>query len=460
MTAPTRQEVLAWLQSLDAQTIQLVRCQTGAASKARIAASKGYDRQLVINRASRTDDPTDGRRLFVMDGVTNGGHGVVMQFDLPFGADDIADGAITAAKINSNALGDGLTKSGGKIVVDVASGGGLGFDQDGNLFVDASAFSGDLLAQFLAAIHVPIWIGENGVGRDFYVDPTHSAAADRFDSTEIGGVTVYRGNNPAFPFKTVRYAIRAINTYYNISTYDVRVFIKGGTYAEQVDLGQQSGSTGTIRLYPYENETVNFTRTGYNNYIFNCTGGRYYLYNLNFAYALDNSADDTATPKYTGIIRAQEGRVNAYNCNYAMTDSTISGTAPIRAAVFTASSGGIVSIYGSNTITTSYNIADRLDVCYVSGGTISWGGSNSSQAEAITTVSGSATRFIYATYGGVVEGGGGSLYDHWLTDNSFSAKKYQLSGGSHTIALLSDGSQTIPGDTAGTLEAASYCYAT
>ena len=460
MSTPTRQEILDWLATLDAKDIQLVRCQVGAPTKAKLAAAKGFSKQLVVLEIPRSQDAADGYRLYVMDGSTNGGHGVVMQFDLPFGADDIADGAITAAKINSNALGDGLTKSGGKIVVDVATGGGLGFDENGNLFVDASAFSGDLLAQFLAAIHVPIWIGENGVGRDFYVDPTHSAAADRFDSTEISGSTVYRGQSPDFPFRTVRYAVKAINTYYNISTYDCRVYIKGGTYSEQIDLGQQSGSTGTIHLYPYSGETVTFARTGYSGHTFDCTGGRYYLHGFNFSYTLDNSDDQTSSPKYTGILRAQEGRLYVYNSTFTMTDSTSSGGAAIRASVFTASSGGVVGIYGSNSITTSYSNADQFRVCYASNASISWGGSNSSQAEAYTTVSGSAKHFIYATYGGVVEGGGGASYDHYLNDDNFVAKKYQLSGGSHTIALLSDGSQTIPGDTAGTLEAASYCYAT
>lgn len=72
-----------------------IRQQVGGTS-AQINNYKGYDKQLVVN--------TQDHRLHVMDGDTHGGFGVVMQYDLPLGTDDIADGAITGPKLADGAI--------------------------------------------------------------------------------------------------------------------------------------------------------------------------------------------------------------------------------------------------------------------------------------------------------------------------------------------------------------------
>ena len=72
-----------------------IRQQVGGTS-AQIRNYKGYDKQLVVN--------TGDHRLHVMDGSKSGGYGVVMQYDLPLGSDDIADGAITGDKLASGAI--------------------------------------------------------------------------------------------------------------------------------------------------------------------------------------------------------------------------------------------------------------------------------------------------------------------------------------------------------------------
>lgn len=72
-----------------------IRQQVGGTS-AQIKNYKGYDKQLVVN--------TGDHRLHVMDGSKSGGYGVVMQYDLPFGTDDIADKSITSAKLADGAI--------------------------------------------------------------------------------------------------------------------------------------------------------------------------------------------------------------------------------------------------------------------------------------------------------------------------------------------------------------------
>lgn len=72
-----------------------IRQQVGGTS-AQINNYKGYDKQLVVN--------TQDHRLHVMDGDTHGGFGVVMQYDLPLGSDDIADKSITSAKLADGAI--------------------------------------------------------------------------------------------------------------------------------------------------------------------------------------------------------------------------------------------------------------------------------------------------------------------------------------------------------------------
>lgn len=72
-----------------------IRQQVGGTS-AQIRNYKGYDKQLVVN--------TGDHRLHVMDGSKSGGYGVVMQYDLPLGSDDIADGAITGDKLANGAI--------------------------------------------------------------------------------------------------------------------------------------------------------------------------------------------------------------------------------------------------------------------------------------------------------------------------------------------------------------------
>lgn len=72
-----------------------IRQQVGGTS-AQIRNYKGYDKQLVVN--------TGDHRLHVMDGSKSGGYGVVMQYDLPLGSDDIADGAIISDKLANGAI--------------------------------------------------------------------------------------------------------------------------------------------------------------------------------------------------------------------------------------------------------------------------------------------------------------------------------------------------------------------
>jgi len=72
-----------------------IRQQVGGTT-AQIKKYEGYDKQLVVN--------TENHRLHVMDGETKGGYGVVMQYDLPLGTDDIADKSITSAKLADGAI--------------------------------------------------------------------------------------------------------------------------------------------------------------------------------------------------------------------------------------------------------------------------------------------------------------------------------------------------------------------
>ena len=84
----------------------------------------------------------------------------------------------------------------------VQQGGGISVDQAGQLYVDFENMPTDKFEAMLAAIHVPVWIGENGVSTEFYVNGAtgvdsegdgRGKSADRGASATVGSGEAEQG---------------------------------------------------------------------------------------------------------------------------------------------------------------------------------------------------------------------------------------------------------------------------
>ena len=255
-----------------------------------IASYKGSNGQIVFcddTPAARI--PGKAQRLFVMNGSTTGGVPVLMVHDLPWQTDDIANTAITTAKLADASVTepklatDAVTtvkiKDGNVTTVKLADAAvttdkikdgnvttpkladnavttakitdknvtgpkladallGDGLVRDGSsIKVDFSNLPTDKFEALLKGLKMLIPLTGN---KNFYVD------SDSDGDTLIDG----RGTEE-HPFKTIQACVNYATNTYSVGKYHITINVDDGTYNESLTLPDYSRGNGYIEIVPW-----------------------------------------------------------------------------------------------------------------------------------------------------------------------------------------------------------------
>jgi hypothetical protein len=135
--------------------------------------------------------------------------------------------------------------------VELLAGGGLGFSESGELYVDPDAFSDTILQELQKALHLPMWLTQD---TDWYVN-----AATGDDAND--------GSSADKAFKTIQACANHIADNFNLSSCNARILIAPGEYDEIVLVPKYNSSTGIMQFIGSGKDTTrvqcfNFTFAG------------------------------------------------------------------------------------------------------------------------------------------------------------------------------------------------------
>lgn len=326
----------------------------------------------------------------------------------------------------------------------------------GKLKIDFENMPEDKFKALLAQLHVPVWIGDKGITRFFYVDGTNGNDAND-------------GKTAATAWKSLNFATTTVAKNYNISSYNVIIYVKGGTYTEMVNLPSVPRTTGAVYIRPLSSEDVvnlNYsTPTG--NGCFSHAGGEWIIEDMNINLTIaEQTSSGTAFP-YIVFSSDMTGSVTLRNCNLSFTDSTVSGSGA-RYARLLWSNGGMILLQNTKTVTSDGTTT-------TSSTTTTWSGTKANADGVIwmflenngvisarragngvtgnptITVSGSYTYFCNPTYRGMyrtTDVGNNLVFASATGSDAPSGQRYRaVSGG---VIITTDNYATyFPGDTEG-----------
>lgn len=344
------------------------------------------------------------------------------------------------------------------VLAMVQSGGGLAVDDNGQLYVDFDSMPTDKFEALLAQIHVPVWIGENGVGTEFYVN-----GSTGINKTEDG-----YGKSAAKPWKTIAYATQTIAKNYNINTRNVHINVAGGTYREPVSLPMQSITTGSVTIRPASsNDTVNvFVSTIAENagdptgtFCFDHSGGKWILEKLNIKLTI--GVQSSGNPATLTLVRSSDltNQVRVRSCTLAFVDNTqaVDSSHGVRNLRCLYSSGGTIILENTSdnlsTTWTGSQVNATVAWLYIENGGIINAVRSGIASGYTYTVSGAFSTFCYASYQGIfrVQGSGGA--PSFVGSGSPTGQRYYATFGGTIITTASDGTDVktyFPGDSNGT----------
>ena len=256
-----------------------------------IASYKGSNGQIVFcDDASAAKWPGKGQRLFVMNGTTSGGRAVLMSHDLPWATDDIANTAITTAKLADNAITSEKIKDGEVKTVDLADDAvttpkikdsnvtepklasnavttdkianknvtgpkladsllGDGLVRDGSsIKVDFSDLPTDKFEALLKGLKMLIPLSGN---KSFYV------ATDLSRKPNAGDTLIDNRGTQDYPFRTIQACVNYVTNTYSVGKHHITIYIDNGTYNESLTLPDYARSSGYIELRPWNVTTNN-----------------------------------------------------------------------------------------------------------------------------------------------------------------------------------------------------------
>lgn len=331
----------------------------------------------------------------------------------------------------------------------VQEGGGLAVDENGQLYVDFSTMPTDKFEALLKSIRVPIWVERT---KKFYVDK--STGSDTLDDG--------RGESESKAFKTIQACVDYITSNYNLNKNNVGIYIAPGVYEESLTLGSFSRTTGYIALIDKEgNYGVTIRMTNAN--VIRVEGGEWFLRGV----VVENSvtAFDDGVAHFLSCVVADGGTVHLEGCDILQ---EYTGPAPINGSVYMRMLGayGATSVLqfdgtmrARNNLRFHKGNGTSFSVLHAErGGTIQCVSSNNSQDYVDVKCEGEASYFIYLDNSNFYAIGGAKYLPRFLTaaDKSVVGKRYYLIL-SALCSTLNRGEAYFPGDTAGTLEAGTYC---
>lgn len=311
----------------------------------------------------------------------------------------------------------------------IADGGGLGFDQSGKLYVDADAFSDDLLGRFLKSIRVPIWLSKP---LNIYVAKTGS------DTLDEG-----RGLSADKPFATLQAALNYVSSTYNLYKYSCIIHVGAGDYGRaSIDLPSYTTTTGTITITGPEQDNPSAVKIGriYNHY------GCYYTLQ-------DITAKPDDSPTYYQAIYCTSGTINLVNVVLDISETVVDNG--VLAAI-TAEDSGKVRIYATNDLERKSGITIRAGavstraMIMTSGGTVQYSADISIEGDCAVsraTVVASRGASVYRSTSNFVNPGRAPVV---TASGVITGRRYvaELNG---VIDVAGGGPDFFPGSEAGTL---------
>ena len=355
-------------------------------------------------------------------------------------ASELADGETIVANNNkltvqlANApslalkgINDYLVTSGGGLLVDPTT---------GKLSVDFST------------LHLPLWVGDPGIGTQYYVDGGSAGS----DATGDG--------SQDHPWKTIGHATEILCKNYNINSRTVYINVAAGTYTELISLTEQQRTTGEIVIRPVSGATVNITYNATaSQRIFSHSGGEWRLQNLNITLNLQETGTGNYVP---GAIYSSGGELHVEACNFEFTDTS---TGNVSARMLW-SAGGLIhlqAISGNSTVTWSGSLTNpnaSMDWIHAEngGGILSYRAATANQFN----VSGAFTTFCSIGMNSYYKlNGSGATAPVWNPVNSPTGKRYSAYYGGSIATEAASGTAVktyFPGDTNGTIDATTYSW--
>ena len=324
---------------------------------------------------------------------------------------------------------------------------GLVMKSDGSAAVDFDAMPTDKFEAMLKSIRVPIWLTGN---KSFYVN--QATGSDTLDSG--------RGESASKPFKTIQACADYVSNNYNVGSYVASIIVSAGTYEERLTLGSYSRTSGYIIIQAATDETVTISAENGNLVVIR-SSSVWHIRNINLVhhfYAPNNGIANFYHIVSVGINSTANLSGCVIKAEYTG-EAASSGTVTIRMLYVGASSQ--LNLYTKETSIEYYKgNANWLYVLFAGGkGTIEVDGSNDSSEDGEITVFGECTSFVMAS-GGSIFVNTSYLVDPVFTvpgDKSATGKRYEATSGG-TINAGGQGTEYFPGDSAGTVEAASYSW--
>lgn len=326
---------------------------------------------------------------------------------------------------------------------------GLKIGKDGSLDVDFGDMPTDKFEELLKSIRVPIWVERT---KNFYVDK--STGSDTLDDG--------RGESESKAFKTIQACVDYVTSNYNLNKNNVGIYIAPGVYEESLTLGSFSRTTGYIALIGKSGDySTTIKKTNAN--VIRVDGGEWFLRGMVIESAV--TAFDDGIDRFIGCVVVEGGTVHLEGCDILQ---EYTGPAPTNGSVFMR----MLGVYGATSVLqfdgttrarnnlrfhkgngTSFSVlfAER-------GGTIQCAPSNNSQDYVDVKCEGETSYFIYLSNSNFYAIGGSKYLTRFLTaaGKSVLGKRYYLRI-SALCSTANRGEAYFPGDTAGTLDAKTYC---
>jgi len=213
---------------------------------------------------------------------------------------------------------------------------GITIGSDGTIAVDFSKMPTDKFEDLVKSIRVPIWLTKN---KNFYCNSTTGV-----DNTDEG-----RGESEGLPWKTLNYALRQITDNYNISIYDVYLFLAPGTYGDQSTASTSNGPElysfqGTGQIYITGNSPEDAENTVIVNLISLASSSSYAFRNVTIKPIIKS----TSGAGYN-VVDIQKGTLNLYNVFFKLGEiEKYNGETQRSRQLFYASNYGFIRIYATN----------------------------------------------------------------------------------------------------------------
>lgn len=331
----------------------------------------------------------------------------------------------------------------------IASGGGLNIDGNGKLFVDVASMNTQIFQNLMRTIRVPIWLTGH---TDFYVNPGHPGSGDNI----VDG----RGTLN-MPFRTIQACVNYVTNNYNMVGFNANIRIAAGTYNENLTLGEFSRTTGSIVLCPYvgADNQVNIKMEGALGC--RCAGAPYYLERINLSMKPVWTSGAWAA---LGLLIIDGGSLYIRACKLSMTDlSGLGASADYELRMLAVYNNGMMmfqsSLSGEGRTSISFGRPSTRAVNVLfgeRGGNIHASATNLGATYATIDCSGSCTNFLNLNSGNFNRIGG-ATYIVTFNGGSVTGQRYKLTNGS-SCSVMGGGADYFPGNSAGTVEADTYCW--